>query len=43
MSRSSVPPPVTVVMYASDAWLPARMEAVEEATEGKDPDKDRPT
>ncbi len=30
MNRSSVPPPVTAVLNAADAWLPARMEAVEE-------------
>ena len=30
MNRSAVPPPVTVVMEAAEAWLPARMEAVEE-------------
>ncbi len=29
MSRSSVPPPVTVVLDASEAWLPGRMAAVE--------------
>ena len=29
MTRSSVPPPVTLVMEAADAWLPARMAAVE--------------
>jgi geranylgeranyl pyrophosphate synthase len=29
MSRSAVPPPVTMVLDAADAWLPARMEAVE--------------
>ena len=29
MSRSSVPPPVTMVLDASEAWLPARMAAVE--------------
>lgn len=30
MKRSAVPPPVTAVLEAADAWLPARMEAVEE-------------
>ena len=30
MNRTIVPPPVTLVMEAADAWLPARMEAVEE-------------
>jgi geranylgeranyl pyrophosphate synthase len=30
MNRSAVPPPVTMVLDAADAWLPARMEAVEE-------------
>jgi geranylgeranyl pyrophosphate synthase len=30
MTRSSVPPPVTAVMDAASAWLPARMAAVEE-------------
>jgi geranylgeranyl pyrophosphate synthase len=30
MNRSAVPPPVTLVLEAADAWLPARMEAVEE-------------
>ncbi len=38
MNRSAVPPPVTAVLDAADAWLPARMEAVEQrlgwATEG---------
>jgi geranylgeranyl pyrophosphate synthase len=29
VTRSSVPPPVTLVMEAADAWLPARMAAVE--------------
>jgi geranylgeranyl pyrophosphate synthase len=29
MNRSAVPPPVTAVLNAADAWLPARMEAVE--------------
>jgi geranylgeranyl pyrophosphate synthase len=29
MNRSAVPPPVTAVLDAADAWLPARMEAVE--------------
>ena len=29
MSRSSVPPPVTLVLDASEAWLPARLAAVE--------------
>ena len=27
---TAVPPPVTMVLEAADAWLPARMEAVEE-------------
>ena len=30
MNRSAVPPPVTLVLEAAAAWLPARMEAVEE-------------
>ena len=30
MSRSAVPPPVTMVLEAADAWLPARLAAVEE-------------
>jgi len=30
MNRTIVPPPVTLVMEAAEAWLPARMEAVEE-------------
>jgi geranylgeranyl pyrophosphate synthase len=30
MKRSTVPPPVTAVLDAAGAWLPARMEAVEE-------------
>ena len=30
MSRSSVPPPVTAVMDAASAWLPARMAEVED-------------
>jgi geranylgeranyl pyrophosphate synthase len=30
VNRSAVPPPVTAVLEAADAWLPARMEAVEE-------------
>jgi geranylgeranyl pyrophosphate synthase len=30
VNRSAVPPPVTAVLDAADAWLPARMEAVEE-------------
>src|SRR5215211_7337821 len=30
MNRSAVPPPVTMVLDAADAWLPARMEAVEQ-------------
>lgn len=30
MSRSAVPPPVTQVLESADAWLPARMAAVEE-------------
>jgi geranylgeranyl pyrophosphate synthase len=29
MSRTSVPPPVTMVLDAAEAWLPARMAAVE--------------
>ena len=29
MDRSAVPPPVTMVLEAADAWLPARMAAVE--------------
>ena len=29
MTRSSVPPPVTAVMDARRAWLPARMTEVE--------------
>jgi geranylgeranyl pyrophosphate synthase len=29
MTRSSVPPPVTLVLDAADAWLPARLAAVE--------------
>jgi geranylgeranyl pyrophosphate synthase len=29
MNRTAVPPPVTMVLEAADAWLPARMEAVE--------------
>ncbi|MGH2925189.1 MAG: polyprenyl synthetase family protein [Solirubrobacterales bacterium] len=29
MNHSAVPPPVTAVLNAADAWLPARMEAVE--------------
>jgi geranylgeranyl pyrophosphate synthase len=29
VNRSAVPPPVTAVLNAADAWLPARMEAVE--------------
>jgi geranylgeranyl pyrophosphate synthase len=29
MSRSAVPPPVTLVLDAADAWLPARLAAVE--------------
>jgi geranylgeranyl pyrophosphate synthase len=29
MSRSTVPPPVTLVLDAADAWLPARLAAVE--------------
>jgi geranylgeranyl pyrophosphate synthase len=29
MTRSSVPPPVTLVLNAADAWLPARLAAVE--------------
>src|SRR5215208_4945380 len=31
MTRSSVPPPVTAVMDAASAWLPARMAEVEES------------
>jgi geranylgeranyl pyrophosphate synthase len=30
VNRTAVPPPVTLVMEAAAAWLPARMEAVEE-------------
>ena len=30
MTRSAVPPPVTQVLDAADAWLPARMAAVED-------------
>jgi geranylgeranyl pyrophosphate synthase len=30
VNRTIVPPPVTLVMEAAEAWLPARMEAVEE-------------
>ena len=30
MNRTAVPPPVTLVLEAAEAWLPARMEAVEE-------------
>ena len=30
MNRTIVPPPVTLVMEVAEAWLPARMEAVEE-------------
>jgi geranylgeranyl pyrophosphate synthase len=30
MTRSSIPPPVTAVMDAASAWLPARMAEVEE-------------
>jgi geranylgeranyl pyrophosphate synthase len=30
VNRSAVPPPVTMVLDAAGAWLPARMEAVEE-------------
>ena len=30
MTRSAVPPPVTAVLDAADAWLPRRMAAVEE-------------
>jgi geranylgeranyl pyrophosphate synthase len=30
VNRTAVPPPVTMVLDAADAWLPARMEAVEE-------------
>jgi geranylgeranyl pyrophosphate synthase len=30
VNRTTVPPPVTMVLDAADAWLPARMEAVEE-------------
>ena len=29
MSRSAVPPPVTAVMDAASAWLPARLAEVE--------------
>jgi geranylgeranyl pyrophosphate synthase len=30
LNRSAIPPPVTMVLEAADAWLPARMVAVEE-------------
>src|SRR3954447_5229213 len=30
VNRTAVPPPVTMVLDAADAWLPMRMEAVEE-------------
>jgi geranylgeranyl pyrophosphate synthase len=30
VNRTIVPPPVTLVMEAAEAWLPARMEAVEQ-------------
>jgi geranylgeranyl pyrophosphate synthase len=30
VNRTAVPPPVTLVLEAADAWLPARMEAIEE-------------
>jgi geranylgeranyl pyrophosphate synthase len=30
VNRSAVPPPVTMVLEAADAWLPARLAAVEE-------------
>jgi geranylgeranyl pyrophosphate synthase len=30
VNRTAVPPPVTLVLEAAEAWLPARMEAVEE-------------
>jgi geranylgeranyl pyrophosphate synthase len=30
VNRTTVPPPVTLVLDQADAWLPARMEAVEE-------------
>jgi geranylgeranyl pyrophosphate synthase len=30
VNRSAVPPPVTMVLDAADAWLPARLAAVEE-------------
>jgi geranylgeranyl pyrophosphate synthase len=30
MNRTAVPPPVTMVLDAADAWLPTRMEAVEQ-------------
>jgi len=30
LNRTAVPPPVTMVLDAADAWLPMRMEAVEE-------------
>jgi geranylgeranyl pyrophosphate synthase len=33
VNRTAVPPPVTVVLEAADAWLPARMEAVEDRLE----------
>ena len=31
MNRTAVPPPVTMVLDAADAWLPTRMEAVEQS------------
>jgi geranylgeranyl pyrophosphate synthase len=34
MNRTAVPPPVTMVLDAADAWLPARLEAVEERLRG---------
>ncbi len=34
MNRTTVPPPVTLVLEAAHAWLPARMEAVEERLAG---------
>jgi geranylgeranyl pyrophosphate synthase len=35
MTRSSVPPPVTAVMDAASAWLPARMAEVEDRLAGQ--------
>ncbi|MEK6326859.1 MAG: polyprenyl synthetase family protein [Actinomycetota bacterium] len=34
MNRTAVPPPVTLVLEAAGAWLPARLEAVEERLGG---------